>query len=102
MMMAVCIMGPCSLQGRGRAPLMYYLSQSICLPVCYFRPGGPMIFGCKLAAPRLKRLDEKRNAEKGLLRHLARGDRVTDGGIVTKTRAESLVTFLEYSLAVKR
>lgn len=51
-----------------------------------------MIFGCKLAAPRLKRLDEKRNAEKGLLRHLARGDRVTDGGIVTKTRAESLVS----------
>ena len=55
--------------GERPGTLMFYPSQSICLQVCYFHPGGP-ICGCKLAASRLKRLDleEKRNVEKGLLK----------------------------------
>ena len=59
-----------SVMTPGERP-MFYLSQSICLQVCYFHPGGPpSICGCKLAASRLKRLDldAKRNAEKGLLK----------------------------------
>ena len=58
-----------------RIKSLQYLSQSICLQVCYFHPGGPMIFGCKLAAPRLKRLglDEKRNAEKRIVKATGSG-----------------------------